>query len=475
MKSKTLVDVLVTLFGKSAVTLLQFVTTIALAYLLEPTDFGIVAMCTIFLNISTVFVDSGMAGSVIYYNDIKDIDYHTVFWFNLCISFLLYLLLFIFSGDIANFYNAPILESIVKISGLTIVIYSLSLIQIAILTKELLFKIQTQIMIVSSFISSVIAICVALLGWGIWALVLQQLALNVIQAILYIYYGGYYPRFSFSYSCLKKHWRFGSNLLYTSLLKLVYDNMYVQMIGKVVAIKEAGYYNQAKRFNDAPMNILSYPLERVLFPTLAHCHNFDERCSRYLLYISYTIIPLLFLGSILAPDLILLILGNKWENTGWMLSFMLIGTSGAILENMNRNFIKATGKTKMLFRIDLIKRIINIMILVFSLYWGIKGILIAFIINGYLGWFFNNLALKSMHNIKWKSLLKSPMLAIIYSICSIVISFTVINYINIDMAIILRIISCTFIYLSVYMILLFMFQRPFVWGLINYISRKSTK
>lgn len=462
---------MITMFGKLIVTIVQFATTIVLAYLLDPTDFGIVAMCTIFINISTMLVDSGMAGSIIYYKETTDIDYHTVFWFNLGISIILYLSLCLFSKYIAIFYNVPILESIVKVSGLTIVIYSLCLIQIALLTKALLFKIQTKIMIISSILSSVLSISVALLGWGVWALVLQQLLFNVIQAVLYIYYGGYHPHFHFSFICLKKHWIFGSNLLFSSLLKLIYDNMYVQTIGKVVTIKDAGYYNQAKRFNDAPMNILSYPLERVLFPTLAHCSNFDERCSKYLYYISYIIIPILLMGAILAPHLILLILGIKWVNTGWMLSFMLIGTSGAILENTNRNFIKSTGQTKVLLKTDTIKRIINIGILMVSIFWGIEGILVAFIVNGYLGWLFNNVALKKIRNVRWFSLLKSPIQAILYSACSA--GFTLIFEFYVDLHIlILKIIFLSSVYLVTYIALLFIFQRNVVEVIVMSIKNK---
>lgn len=472
MKNNLLSNVVLVGFGRMATIIIQFVTTIFLARLLMPEDFGIVAMCTIFMNISNVLIDSGMGGSIIYHKDTTEKDYHTIFWFNLLISIFLYSILFCSSGYIASFYKVPILKTLIQVSGLSIIIHSCCIIQSTLLSKNLKFGIQTRILVSSSILTSLVVIALAYCGMGIWALAAQTLLLNVFQAILFILNGHYFPKFYFSFPLLKKHWNFGSKLLFVSLLKMVYDNIYVQLIGKAVTIKDAGYYNQAKRLNDVPMNVIQMPLDRVIFPSLNHIDNFKEKTVTILEMFSLILIPLLTFGSLVAPIIVIVLFGEKWSASGWMLSFMFIGTIGASLENLNRSFIKATGKMSILLKYDVAKRIINILIVILSLKWGIKGVLCAFILNGFLGWIINCFALYRINGSSIYLQIKAVVQVFVISIIAFICAYLVKEIFEYNM--ILSFILQTIVYLSVLSLLFLLLQRKRIVDSINLI-RKNTK
>jgi teichuronic acid exporter len=457
-KNKLFSNLLATLSGKFGTMSIQLVTTIILARFLTPKDFGIVAMCAIFLSISEMLIDSGMAGSIIYYKDVKEIELHTLFWTNIFISILIYILLFLISGWVASFYEVAVLKDIIKVIGLSVIIHSFCLIQSALMSKELLFKLQSKILVFSAILSSIVVVCMALSQLGFWALVIQPISFKIFQVFFYFLYGSYKPKLKFSLGSLKRHWLFGSRLLGSSMLKLIYDNIYVQIIGKVINIGDAGFYSQAQRFNDIPTKLITYPLERVIFPDLVRSNNMIDKMKKIAIIFSLVIIPMLFLGSLLADNLILILLGKKWFNSGWMLSFLFLGAIGASLEALNRNFLKASGRTNVLLKFDIYKRIINVIVLIIGMYWALKGILIAFIVNGTLGWLINAYALSSVVNYSFKDQVLKTLSIVGVSIIPymvIMMFFGDLQIINNVMSTILKII----IYLILFLPLLYLFQK----------------
>lgn len=470
-KSKLIGNIIATVSGKFGTMAIQLLTTMILARFLLPEDFAIVAMCSIFLSLSEMLIDSGMAGSIIFYKDVKEIELHTLFWTNLMLSLTIYLLLFLTSGWIASFYKVPVLQNIIKVIGFSSVIHSLCLIQSALLSKELKFKIQGKILVLSAICSSIIVIGLAYYQAGVWTLVAQPILLKFFQVIFYLIHGSYTPRFAYSLKSLKRHWKFGSRLLASSFLKLIYDNIYVQIIGKVVSLKDAGYYAQAKRFNDIPTNIITYPLERVLFPALASSDNKVERMKKMAQFFAMILIPVLLLAALLSNNIILILLGQKWLSSGWILSYLFIGTIGAALESLNRSFVKASGETKILLKFDLIKRVINIVVLIIGMFWSLEGILIAFIINGFISWGINCVALyKAMkYDIKYQ-------LAEVFKILSFaIIPFFLIKFgskflqFNIYFDSILK----SLIYFSIYALLIFIFMRGEALNIVNNLKRNK--
>lgn len=372
----------------------QFFTAIILARLLMPSDFGTVAMLSIFISLSSTIVDSGFGGSLVFYKDVGEKDYSTVFWLNLVMSLCLYTLMFIFAEQIAIFYDTPILSKLIKVLGLSVVFSSVGLVQYNMLYKNLEFK---KIAIVSVFayiISAIVAVYLAYIGMGVWALILQQILGPFLRTCAFAFINRFIPKFYFSRDIVRKHWSFGSGLFFSAILKIVYDNMYVQLIGKYCSITNAGYYNQAKRLKDIPQELFSRTFEVSLFPVLSKITDNDKfikELRRVTCFFAFVCSPLFFMVSILSDEIILILVGEKWLSASWILKFISVGAIFYIFESVNRSALKAKGLSMLIFKIDLIKRIIFIIFMIFLvIYFNLKGMVVAFILNSFAGWCINS-------------------------------------------------------------------------------------
>lgn len=391
---------------KILITLIQFFGNVILARILSPEDYGIVAMVAIFIAISSLFIESGFGGSLIYYKDVGEKDYSTVFWFNFLMGIIIYLLLFSTSGLIANFYNVPRLSIVIKVIGLVLVFNSFGLIQYTILYKQLQFKVLAITSVTSTFLAFLVSICLGLYGLGLWALVANQVLYSVFQTITLCVRNKFIPRSFISIALLKKHWKYGSGMAFSSLVKTVYENIYLQIIGKFFTITSAGYFNQANKIKEIPVQLCSRTFDTSLFPIMSKCESKDEITALLIKtssFFSFSITPLLFLLAITSKLVVAILLGDKWFESCDFLSLLAIGSIFVILESINRSVFKAIGLTKLFFKIELIKRIVNIgIILLFIYLFKIYGLAYSFILNSFIGWLVNSYALYYYSKISFK-------------------------------------------------------------------------
>jgi teichuronic acid exporter len=443
------------------VIVIQFLANIILARLLTPEDYGIVAMVSLFIGISAIIVDSGLAGSLIFRNDVEEIDYHTIFWFNIIISIIIYLIILFSAPFISNFYNTPIISKIICSIGLTIIINAFSIVQSTKLQKELKFKSLAIIGILSSIIASIISIIIAIKDGGVWALVYLQLLQTTLNSIMLILTNKYIPKFSFSFSTLKKHLYFGSSLLSSSLLKIIYENFYSQAIGKIISIANSGYYNQARRLNDVPVNITASILDKAVFPVISKIKSKKEfilQASKLIRIILLLTVPLCIIMNIYSKDIISLTLGEKWQNSSWILSWLSLGSLGVILETIIRNLIKSTGRSKLIFHIELVKRISGICIILALSYWQLKGILMAFIINSFIASILNSWGLSKSVNYKIIDQIKNIFsLLFLWFIPFIAIMSIKYFYQSLHL---INILIGSFVFFTIYIILIFATKIP---------------
>lgn len=383
--------------GRGGMICLQFVTSIILARLLSPEDYGITAMLAIFISISGLLVDSGFGGSLIYYKDIDDKDYSTVFWLNMGISVFLYLGMFFFSDFIAEFYGIQKISLYIKILGLVVVFNSLGQIQFNLLYKNLEFNKINAVNLVSYFIAAIIAIFLAYRGFGVWALICQQVFNSVLATIFLISLNRFVPRLFFSWSIIKKHWSFGSGLFFSSILKSIYDNMYLQLMGKYADVRSTGYFNQATKLKDIPSGLLSSTFETSLFPLFSKIDDdllFSNKFRKVSCFFSFVCCPSFFILSICSKEVIAILLGEKWLDAAPLLSILSIGSIFYILEVVNRSGMKAKGKSMLIFKMDFIKRTISIVLMFLSLkLWGIYGLASVYIFNSFFSWIINTFCL----------------------------------------------------------------------------------
>lgn len=390
-------SVLIVGLEKFSMIFFQFISSIILARLLEPSDYGTVAMLAIFISLSTTIVDSGFGGALVYFKDVTKKDYSTVFWINLLLSVSLYMLMFVFADSISIFYNTPILSDLIKILGLTIVFNSLGIVQFTILYKNLEFKKIAYVSIITYILSAVIAIIMAYYGYGVWSLICQQVLSSVLKTCFLFGLNRFIPAPYFSFKLLKKHWNYGNGLFFSTILRTIYDNMYVQLIGKYCTIVEAGLYNQAKKLKDIPTNLFSQTFDYSLFPIFSKIKEedvFDIKYKKINNVFAFLCVPVFFIIGLLSEPIVIFLLGEKWLGCSYILQWLSYGSIFYVFETVNRSALKAKGLTNIVFKADLIKRLFGIL-LIFILvkYYNITGVIIAYCINSFIGWCVNSIIL----------------------------------------------------------------------------------
>ena len=234
----------------------KFIVGIILARLLLPKEFGLIGMLVIFTDLANAFIDSGFSQALIRKINCSDKDYSTVFYFNLAVGVVIYFILFFNAGFIAAFFNEPQLIKILRILGLSIIINSFGLIQSTILIKEINFKLQSKITLISATGSGLISIILAIMGFGVWALVWRFILLNFITTILLWIWNKWQPKILFSLSSFREMFTFGSKLLVSGLLDTLYNNIYYVVIGKFFSAAELGFYTRANSFSTLPSSNL---------------------------------------------------------------------------------------------------------------------------------------------------------------------------------------------------------------------------
>lgn len=433
--SKTVKSIFIVGGEKIVMMILQFLGNIILARILSPNDYGTISMVAVFIALSTIFVESGLGGSLVYYKDTNKKDYNTVFWFNLIISIMIYFILFFLSDFVGTFYNNYQISKIVKVLGLVIVFNSFSVVQYSILYKELRFKAIAITSIISYCICFVASLTLAINGFGVWALVAQQVFHSIIHTIILACYTKFIPGFDISFMLLKKHWKYGKGCLGSSIVKTIYDNIYLQVTGKYCSIFNAGLFNQANKMKNIPVDLFCQTFERALFPLLAKCDKkeFNSKLKKISSCFSFLVVPIFISISISSEVIITILLGDKWISSSWILSLLSIGGIFMVFEAVNRSALKACGKTQILFKIEVLKRSISILIIFFSLlYFDLKGIVFAFIFNSFMGWIFNCFFISKFSDYTLFNQIRDLMYYFIPSIIILLIIYIIKNNFSID-------------------------------------------
>ena len=439
--------------------MLQFVSSIILARLLTPEDYGITAMLAIFISVSTILIDSGFGGSLVYHKDVDGRDFSTVFWLNIAISTGIYTCMFLFSNKLASFYGIQELSLYIRILGIVLVFNSLGHIQFSLLYKNLEFNKLNIVNLVSYSIASVIAIFLAYWGLGVWALISQQVLNSVLSTLFLVFFNKYIPQVYFSWEIVKKHWNFGSGLFFSSILRAIYDNMYLQMIGKFSDVKSAGLFNQATKLKDIPSNLFSSTFDTSLFPLFSKLHEddlFTEKFRIVTRFLAFVCCPILFLMSISARSIVEILLGEKWLDSASLLSFLSIGAIFYIMEIVNRSGLKARGRSMLIFKMDVIKRFISILLMfIFLKTLGVYGLAISYIINSFFCWIINSICLARYCSYSFKcqllDIVKPFSVSVIIALVVYFISFEI--YMSCIGTLLFNTIAFIIIYLSVLIII----------------------
>lgn len=394
LRDKTISGVFWSFLQKIGSRGIGLVTTIVLARILTPRDFGLIGMLTIFIVVSQTLVQAGFSQALIQKKDADEEDYSSVFYINLVMSIVLYAILFFSAPLIAKFYNQPILTDLTRVLALVFVINAFSYVQEAKLTKEMRFKTLMFIHLPSTIISGVVAVFMALEGFGVWSIIALQLIMRFAYALQIWIYSKWKPMLSFNRTKAKGLFSFGSRLMVSAIIQTVYDNIYLIVIGKFFSVNSLGYYQNAQKLVYVPSQTLSGVLSSVTFPAFASIqddnHKLKEGYRRVIQQLLFWLCPIFVLAAILAKPLFSLILTDKWLSA--VPFFQLLCVIGIVypLNSYNVNLISIKGRTDIVLKLQIIKKTIAIIGIAACVPFGIWPLVIFQAVNAIINYFFNS-------------------------------------------------------------------------------------
>lgn len=354
----------------------NFVIGIILARLLSPTDYGLVGMMGVFIAISQIFVDGGLANALIQTKNPTDKDFSTVFIVNMTLSFVFYCILYFTAPLVANFYEQPLLKPLMRVVALILIIVSLSSIHGTLLSIRVDFKTKSIISIASSLLSGGIGIYCAYKGLGAWALVAQSVASATIITLLTLAFVHWMPKLVFSKESFKRLFSYSSKLLAASVINVAYDNAYPMVIGKRFTAADVGQYTRAGQFPLVANNTITGALNRVAFPVLSQIQDDNERLlnvyEKYIQLSSFLIFPVLLWLCGCARPLVSFLLTDKWLDCVPLMQILCFSllTNGITLINLNLLYVK--GRSDLVLRLEIIKKTIAFIILFVSMLFSLK-------------------------------------------------------------------------------------------------------
>lgn len=393
LKSKTVKGLLWSSVERVGQQGVQFIVGIILARLLLVEDFGLIAMLTIFIAIAQSFIDSGFGSALIQKKNATFIDECSIFYFNIFVSLLGVLVLWISAPLIADFYDQPHLTILTRVLSLNLIINAFGLVQTNLLIKQIDFKTQLKASIIAAVVSGTIGIVMALKGFGVWSLVAQSLSNNIFRTMLLWVFSLWRPAPIFSFTSLIEMFAFGSRLLASGLLETIFSNIYLVVIGKLFSPVTLGFYSRAQGLQQLPVSNISGIVSRVTFPVFSSLQDDKPRLKRgvrkaltMLVMINF---PMMVGIMIVAKPLVILLLTEKWLPCVPYLQLLCVVGMLYPLHVVNLNVLTAQGRSDLFFRLEILKKILVVIIIAVTYRWGIIAMIYGQILTSILAYFFN--------------------------------------------------------------------------------------
>ena len=393
VRSKLLHGVAWNFTEKILVKAVSFVISIILARLLSPSDYGLMGMLAIFMSVSSVFIEGGLAKALIQRQDCRDIDYSTAFVTNVLLSLVIYAILFFMAPLIADFYEEPLLVDLTRVLALTIILGSFNIVQRAKLMANVDFKSLAQINVLSIFVTGAIGIGMAYLGFGVWALVGQAIGQTLFLIFIFPFYSKWKPSLRFSKESFSHLFGFGSKLMITGVYSVIFNNIATFCIGKAYKSEQLGYYTRASQFSDLISFTVNDVLGTVTFPVLSELQNDKDRLiavyRKSLLVTAMVIFPIMVLCALLAYPLVLLLLTEKWLPCVVLMQWLCLARMFTPLSALNMNILNAVGRSDLFMKLDFSKAPLTIIILAITIPISVKAIVIGSFVDSFLCFFIN--------------------------------------------------------------------------------------
>ncbi|KQO33266.1 hypothetical protein ASF10_18060 [Flavobacterium sp. Leaf82] len=441
--------------------LITFLVQIILARILLPAEFGLIGMLTVFIGVGTALFEGGMTTSLIRVSKTDSKDYSTVFFFNLGVSLLIYILFFFSAPYIAQFYKQPVLTDIARVYGLSFVFLAFGTVQNTILTKEMKFKKQAFITFPALLIGSLGGVFFAYNNYGVWSLVYSMLLTNFLTSIFLWFSSNWRPQFIFDIDRFKLHFHFGYKMTISGLLDTIFTNIYQIIIGRLYNPVTVGYYTRANSLMMLPVGNVSAALNKVVFPLFAKVQDdisaLRAAYKKIMLIVLFIITPIIVLMALLANELVAFLFTEKWLPIVPM--FRIICLSGILypLHLYNLMILQVKGRSDLFLKLEIIKKVVLIFIIIISVLFGFTGLLIGSVIASIIALFINTYYAGSIIDYTMKQQLLDILPVFVISTCMGLLVFIVNNYLS-DYNNISRLILSSIIGIIVYVFLALIFK-----------------
>lgn len=374
--------------------LVTFIVSIVLARILAPEDYGQIALITVFTTIMQVFVDSGLGTALIQKKDADDLDFSSVFYFNFVICLILYVVMFVTAPFIAGFYGNSSLTSIIRVISLTIVISGVKGIQQSYVSRNMMFKRFFYSTLGGTVFSAFFGIALAYAGFGVWAIVAQQLSNTAIDTLILWLTVKWRPKRMFSWVRLKGLLSFGWKMLASSLLDTVYNNIRSLIIGKMYSSSDLAYYDQGKKFPNVIVTNINTSIDSVLLPTMAsaqdHAGRVKSMTRRAIKTSTYIMAPLMMGLAFCAEPIVGLVLTDKWLPCVPFLRIFCVTYMFYPIHTANLNAIKAMGRSDLFLKLEIVKKVVGIALLLSTMWFGVMAMAYSLLISSILSQIINS-------------------------------------------------------------------------------------
>lgn len=378
---------------KFAVQIGQFVVGILLARILIPEDFGLMGMLAIFMALSQTIIESGLGVGLIQRQDREDIDFSTLFVFNLAVSSFFYLLLFFSAPFISSFFGQSQLTDLTRVLGLSLFINAFAIVQRTKLTIAVDFKSIARSNVTGMVVGGVSGVMAAINGYGVWSLVIQVLTGGLASSLSLWFFSNWSPSFVFSKKSFKSLFGYGSKLLMAGLYAQLLNNIYNICLGKFYPAASLGYYTRAKSFADLSAGTIVGVIQQATFPILAAVQHDKEKLvsiySRMIRMSAFFIIPIMTLIALLAKPIVILLLTEKWATLIPLLQWMVFARIFLPMSAVNLNLLNAIGRSDLFLKVDLSKLPLTVLAMIITIPLGLKAMIIGHVVTSALSFLIN--------------------------------------------------------------------------------------
>ena len=459
LKAKGIKAFMWDLGGKLSIQGMGFIITIILARLLEPSDFGLIAMIMVVIGITQVFTDVGLGGALIQRRKLLPIHYSSVFYFNILIATCLTLITYFSADLIATFYDNRALTPLTQSISFLFIISALSSVQAIRLRKQLNYTLLTKVSFISSLLSGVIGVLLAVNGAGVWSLMVQVILQGIFYNLIIWNYSEWKPSLAFSFKALKQLWKFGFRMFLSGVLDAVFTRLDFLIIGKVFSASTLGYFQLAKQFNSLVIKYSSGSLMAVMFPLLSQVQkdlprfrNIILKSLNILCFVVFLLLGCLYLT---AEELVIFLFTDKWLPSVEYMQILILSGFGIPISSLLVNVLSSRGNSKAFLNLEILKKSLHVFNFINAYYNGIEmylyGLILVTIFSVSLNIIFAKTELKMSAFVFFKPIVIQMLIGVIATIATYQIN----DFLTTSMLLgfIIKSTLFTFLFLSINMIL----------------------